>query len=255
MSTITSYASRSDDETLNYGGPHHWQIQPWARFIRHHLRQREYFRWVEQYCTSVKVRGQDRLANLDGPVIIIANHQSHMDTPVLMSAMPKDVQDNLYFGAAADRWFVKGKRKLILQPWYQSLGMGNFPIVRGGGSKTLDYARWLLDQRCNICIFPEGTRATDSKLGKFRHGVTLLAREHDIPVVPVVLQGLQDLRPKGARTVTPGPVSVSILEPVNLRACDSVEAGTELLWQKMNAVFFKAIPFTAPDNEVVTRAA
>jgi len=133
--------------------------------------------WVDDYCTSVAVKGIEHLETLDGPAIFVANHQSHMDTPVLMSAMPKEIQNNLYFGAAADRWFVKGKKKLIFQPWYQSLAMGNFPIVRGGGSRTLDHARWLLDQSCNICIFPEGTRSTSSELGKFRHGVTLLARE------------------------------------------------------------------------------
>ena len=240
---------------LRYGGPHKWQIQSWARLVRRALRHREYLGWVKRYCTSVSIKGQENLNDLDGPVIFIANHQSHMDTPVLMSAMPGSIQNNLYFGAAADRWFVQGKKKLILQPWYQSLAMGNFPIVRGGGSKTLDHARWLLGKGCNICIFPEGTRATSSELGRFRHGVTLLAREKNVKVVPVVLKGLRELRPKGAPAVSPGPVGVSILAPVDLGDCDSVEQATNLMWQRMNAEFFREIPFTGSPELPIVKAA
>ena len=87
-----------------FGGPHTWQTQLWAKLVRRGLRHREYLRWVDQYCTSVSVKGREHLERLDGPAIFIANHQSHMDTPVLMSAMTRKVQNNLYFGAAADRW-------------------------------------------------------------------------------------------------------------------------------------------------------
>ena len=240
--SMTSHTTIVPDE-LEYGGPHRWQTQGWAKMARRLLRQREYFKWVDSYCASVAVKGAEHLEQLSGPAIFIANHQSHMDTPVLMSAMPSHIQNNLYFGAAADRWFVKGKKKLILQPWYQSLAMGNFPIVRGGGSKTLDHAKYLLDESCNICIFPEGTRATDGKLGKFRHGVTLLALEKQVPVVPVLLKGLRELRPKGAREVTPGPVSVTIMDPVYLTRDMGVEASTQLLWERMNREFFESIPF------------
>lgn len=250
MSTTSSSASVTAEvqKELEYSGPHQWQIKPWAKLARRMLRQREYFRWVDQYCTSVAVKGAENLEGFNGPAIFIANHQSHMDTPVLMSALPTHVQNNLYFGAAADRWFVKGKKKLILQPWYQSLALGNFPIVRGGGSRTLDYAKWLLDQQANICIFPEGTRAMDGKLGRFRHGVTLLALEKRVPVVPLLLKGLRELRPKGAKEVTPGPVSVTIMEPVYLTQDLSVEDNTHLLWDGMNREFFESIPFPARED-------
>lgn len=223
-----------------FGGPHPWQIQPWARQIRKRMRYREYTRWVEQYCKPLTVTGQEKLEQLAGPAIFIANHQSHMDTPVIVEALPDRIRDNLYFGAAADRWFVKGKDKLILQPWYQSLVMGNFPIVRGGGSKTLDYARWLLDKRCNVCIFPEGTRATSNALGEFRHGVSLLARAARVPVVPVVLQGLREMRPKGSPTITPGPASATILDPIYLPLDLGIESATALLRNAMNEVFAQA---------------
>ena len=242
MSTAT-FSKTSSADSPELSGPHPWQTQPWAKTVRTLLRRKEYFRWTDEFCTSLTVKGAHHLEGLEGPAIFIPNHQSHMDTPVLMSALPKSVQSNLYFGAAADRWFVKGKKKLILQPWYQSLGLGTFPIIRGGGSKTLDYAKWLLDTNCNLCIFPEGTRATSGELGKFRHGVSLLAIEKEVPVIPVVLKGLRELRPKGAKEVTPGPVSVTFLEPVQPTREMGVEASTNLLWERMNQEFFRELTF------------
>ena len=226
---------------VQLSGPNPWQVSGWAKLLRRALRHKEYTCWTDKYCQPLHIKGRERLDNLRGPAIFIANHQSHMDTPVIMAALPDRLKDNVFFGAAADRWFVKGKKKLILQPWYQSLVMGNFPIVRGGGSKTLDYARWLLTNGHSICIFPEGTRATSSDLGEFRHGVTLLARAAGVPVVPIVLKGLRELRPKGAREVIPGPVVASILDPVYLTEGISVENATALLRNTMSREFSQTL--------------
>jgi 1-acyl-sn-glycerol-3-phosphate acyltransferase len=178
---------------------------------------------------SLTVTGLDNLATIDGPAIFVANHQSHMDTLVLFEAMPERIKRNLYFGAAADRWYVRGKKKLVLQPWYQSMVLGNFPIVRGGGAKALDYAGWLLRQRCNVCIFPEGTRTTKDELGRFKPGVALLALEHDVPVVPIYLSGLREMRPKGALRAKPGPAGVDVLEAVRFARGTSVDCATTRL--------------------------
>jgi 1-acyl-sn-glycerol-3-phosphate acyltransferase len=226
--------SKTDSATeVEYEGPHPWQLEPWAKSVRKAMRHKEYTRWVEQYCTPLNVKGQDNLDKIKGPALFIANHQSHMDTPVIMESLTDNVRDNLLFGAAQDRWFVKGKEKLILQPWYQSLVLGNFPIMRGGGSKALAYASWLLDQGSHICVFPEGTRAMSDELGEFRHGVTLLALKHQIPVVPIVMKGLRELRPKGAKDIRPGPVTSSILEPIHFQPGTEVEAATAQLRNAM----------------------
>jgi 1-acyl-sn-glycerol-3-phosphate acyltransferase len=216
-------------------GPHPWQIRGWARLARRCMRWRAYTRWVNRYCTSLSVSGAEHFESIDGPCIIVANHQSHMDTLVLFSALPERIKRDVYFGAAADRWFVKGKKKLVLQPWYQSLVLGNFPIRRGGGSAALDYARWLLRQGRHVGIFPEGTRATSEALGQFRAGVALLALECGVPVVPVYLSGLKEMRPKGQREVTPGPAAAEILEPLRFAPGTSVAEATAMMWERMNA--------------------
>lgn len=255
METISRTTPEAE---LQFGGPHPWQTMGWAKLTRRLMRYREYLRWVNGYCTPLTVKGDEHLDSLQGPAIFIANHQSHMDTPVIVASLPDRIRDNLYFGAAADRWFVKGKDKLVLQPWYQSLVMGNFPIVRGGGSKTLDYPKWLLGRGCNVCIFPEGTRATSNQLGDFRHGVALLARAQGVPVVPIVLKGLREMRPKGSRMIKPGPASATILEPVWIPDNLSIEASTALMRDAMNrefAVFPTTDSPTKKEDRHYTKAA
>jgi len=232
--------------------PHPWQVQPWARTLRALWRHRAYTRWVEKYCTSLDVQGVERIDGIRGPAILTPNHQSHMDTLVLHESVPASIRKRLYFGAAADRWYVKGKKKLVLQPWYQSLVLGNFPIVRGGGSKTLDYARWLLRQGNAICIFPEGTRAKGEALGRFRHGVSILAIEEQVPIVPVYLAGLKSIRPKGAKDYVPGAAGVEFLTPLSFARDTPVEDATQRLWSVMNDRHVAAL---SCDEEGATRAA
>jgi 1-acyl-sn-glycerol-3-phosphate acyltransferase len=219
-----------------YAGPHRWQTQSWARGIRRLMRYKAYTRWVASGCTDVQVVGLEHLENLEGPAIFIANHQSHLDTPVVHAALPERVRKKIYFGAAQDRWFVRGKKKLTLKPWYQSLVLGNFPILRGGGKRALAHAAWLLEQGQHVFLFPEGTRSTNEELGEFKHGATLLALNLGVPVVPMHLHGLQQIRPKGCRTVTKGTARVEILPPVYLQPDSDVAETTNLLRSQLNRV-------------------
>lgn len=50
------------------------------------------------------------------PFVVIANHASHLDQYALLGALPLQMVTNLYIGAAADRWFLKGRKELTLQP-------------------------------------------------------------------------------------------------------------------------------------------
>ncbi|MCZ6619871.1 MAG: lysophospholipid acyltransferase family protein, partial [Gammaproteobacteria bacterium] len=111
-----------------------------------------------------------------------------------------------------------------------------FPIQRGGGSKALDYPKWLLDKGCNLIIFPEGTRSTSRTMAKFRHGVSILALEKKVPVVPVFLTGLRVMRPKGSREIFPGPAGANVLDPIYFDEGTSVPDATWRIYEAMNAV-------------------
>jgi 1-acyl-sn-glycerol-3-phosphate acyltransferase len=219
-----------------YAGPHHWQTQWWARAVRKLWRYRAYTRWVEQACSHIDIKGLENLQEIDGPCVFIANHQSHLDTLVTHTALPEAIKSKIYYGAAQDRWFVKGRRKLVRKPWYQSLALGTFPIMRGGGLGALSYAHRLLQKRQHVFLFPEGTRAISEDLGEFKHGATILALEHDLPVVPIYLSGLRALRPKGSKQGTCGVAGVEFLQPVRFAPGTPVSDATALLHQRMSRV-------------------
>ena len=223
-----------ETDQSKYVGPHRWQISLWARLVRRAMHKRAYTRWVEQACDDINISGIENLAGLSGPAVFIANHQSHLDTLVVNTALPETIRSKLYFGAAQDRWFVRGRKKLVLQPWYQSLVLGNFPILRGGGKRALSYAGWLLNKRQHVFLFPEGTRATAGEIGEFKHGATLLAREHGVPVVPIYLGGLANMQPKGQREVVSGVASIEFLKPVTFSKGSNLEAATALLRERVN---------------------
>lgn len=217
-------------------GPHPWQITLWAKLGRLAFRRHAYGQWVYPYCKPFTITGREKFKSIKGPCIVVANHTSHMDALVLHCALPQHIRWNIYSGAAADRWFIKGRKELVMQPWYQSLAMGSFPIQRGGGSKALDYPKWLLDKGCNLIIFPEGTRSTSRSMAKFRHGVSLLALAKQVPVVPVFLTGLRKLRPKGSREIFPGPVGAHIQDPIYFPQGTEVPDATRMIYDALNVL-------------------
>jgi 1-acyl-sn-glycerol-3-phosphate acyltransferase len=238
IATLDSHATRAqrktvptcyETDTSKYVGPQRWQIQRWARVVRWLWRRRAYTRWLDQACSRIDIIGAEHLDGIAGPCVFVANHQSHIDTLLAHAALPESIRSRIYFGAAQDRWFVKGKKKLTLQPWYQSLALGNFPILRGGGADALSYAHWLLQRGQHVFLFPEGTRATSDELGAFKHGATLLAIRNGVPIVPMYLAGLRNIRPKGSREVVRGPACVEFLAPLRFASDADVSASTALL--------------------------
>ena len=223
------------EQEIRTAGPYRWQIQWWARAVRVLMYDYAYGRYARQFFTEHAVFGKEKFDAITGPCIVVANHASHYDQYCLMKAIPWRIRSNLFMGAAADRWFLRGRKEITLQPWYASLVTGLYPIQRGGGSRTLDYPKWLLSRGANVMLFPEGTRARGRSLSKFRHGVSILALECGVPVVPVYLQGLQRIRPPGSRETRPGPVAAHVLDPIYFDADTAVPAATQKIYEAMLA--------------------
>ena len=217
-------------------GPHEWQVRWWAKLGRVAWRWHAYARHVHAACKPLTVTGREHFKDIRGPCIVVGNHTSHLDGPVLVHSLPQRIKWNVYCGAAADRWFVTGRPELVMQPWYQSLAMGTFPIHRGGGSRALDYPKWLIKNGANLVIFPEGTRSTSRKMSKFKHGVSILATELNVPVVPIYLTGLNKLRPKGSREIHPGPAGAHFQPAVRLPQGTSVPDATKAIYDALNSV-------------------
>ncbi len=228
-------------QTTETTGPYPWQIRFPARIVRRALRGRYMTKGVLASADPLTILGAENLDGLKSPAIFIGNHSSHLDSVVLFHALPERFKSRLTFGGAADRWFLKGLKGYKRQGWWASLTMNSFPINRGAGSKTLDYPKWLIDKKWSVMIFPEGTRSTTGKMGKFKHGVSILATEKGVPVVPIFMEGLYALRPKGAREAGRGPVTVRIGKPIHLAPGTTVPDATYEMYKAMEALRLEGI--------------
>ncbi|MHB8513999.1 MAG: 1-acyl-sn-glycerol-3-phosphate acyltransferase [Dehalococcoidia bacterium] len=212
--------------------PHRWQTALWARAVRRAGRYWVTTRHVRRYCRPYAVEGAENLEGFRGPAIVIANHSSHFDTPAVLSALPERVRGKIVIAAAADKFYGSRKKRT----WWYSLFHGTFPVSRGGGTKQLDYPLSLFRRGWSILIYPEGGRSKSGQVQRFRHGVAIMAMQAKVPVIPVYIEGLRNVMPKGEREPRPAAVSARIGSPVRLDGVASVPEGTALLEAAMRAL-------------------
>ena len=209
--------------------PHRWQTSAWARAARRAGRPFVVDRYVKRYCRPFTVEGTEQLRDFRGGAIVIANHSSHFDTPVALRTLPSRISNRILVAAAADKFYAARRKNT----WWYSLFMNTFPVHRGGGTKQLDYPLSLLKRGWSILIYPEGGRSKSGQVQKFKHGVTIMAMAAKVPVIPVYVEGLRNVMPKGQPTPQPAAVSARIGAPVWLEGVASVPEGTAMLENAM----------------------
>ena len=173
------------------------------------------------------VTGADLLERLRPPVIFAANHVSHLDTPVILAALPPSWRRRLV-PAMVQEWFMPHFRPegFTLRERFSAglqyvLACGCFnayplPQRMGGIRRSLRYTGELLDHGFCPLVFPEGRRSRDGTLLKFQAGIGLMGVRLEVPVVPVYVDGLFQVFPAGSRWPARGPVAVTFGEPVRL---------------------------------------
>jgi 1-acyl-sn-glycerol-3-phosphate acyltransferase len=168
------------------------------------------------------VYGREALDALAGPVLLAANHTSHLDTPVILHALPHTRRRRVAVAAAADYFFTRPRLGTVV-----ALLFGAVPFARGRGAwVSLNECAGLLRAGWSILLYPEGTRTTDGRIGAFRPGVGFLAVELGIPVVPIRMEGLFGIFPKGRRLPHPGRVTVQFGAPLRFAKDVSHRAAT-----------------------------
>lgn len=137
--------------------------------------------------------GREHFEALRHPVVFVANHASHMDTPAILRALPLRWRQRTTVAAAAD-YFYRWRWSAVLV----TMAFNTVPIARrGGGKESMEHLGRLLDQRWNLLLYPEGTRSRDGEIGRLRSGAALLASEHDMAVMPIYVTGTRDAMPPG----------------------------------------------------------
>jgi 1-acyl-sn-glycerol-3-phosphate acyltransferase len=139
------------------------------------------------------VRGHEHLERLQGPVLFVANHASHMDTPLLLRALPWRWRRRTAVAAAADYFY--GSKALAHAV---SLAFSTVPVERNeAGANGASVLETLLDRGWSLVIYAEGTRSRDGTVGRLRAGAAVLAAERGLPIVPVHVSGTHATMPVG----------------------------------------------------------
>lgn len=137
---------------------------------------------------KVEISGET-IENPRNPYVVVANHQSMGDIPVV-SNLPWEM-----------KWV--GKEELFKIPivgWQMKLA-GDIPVNRKGVRRWEQVAKkagYYLENKCSVMIFPEGTRTKDGSLGRFADGAFALAVMHQVPILPLVVEGTFDCLPKNS---------------------------------------------------------
>jgi long-chain acyl-CoA synthetase len=179
----------------------------------------------------IQVDGREHLRAVEGPVIFASNHQSHMDTPVIMAALPPRFRYRIapamakeFFKAhfypqqhSAREWLTNS-----LNYYLAALFFNAFPLPQreAGARQTLRYIGEVLADGFSILIFPEGRRTTTGEIDRFRPGIGMIASRLDVPIVPVRLEGLDRVLHPSARMARPGRVRVAFGPPMRLSGED-----------------------------------
>jgi long-chain acyl-CoA synthetase len=216
-----------------------WPVT-WARLLAHYLMVRPavfLLGWP-------RVIGRENLQGLRGPVLVISNHIDDVDVGFIQTVLPARLRHRLATATggealellrapAPDRAWL-GRIYDRVQ-WTLGVALLNlFPLPRQSGfRKSFAYAGEAVDRGYSVLVFPEGRHTEDGELLPFRSGIGLLANNLRIPILPMRIDGLFEVKKAGRKFAPPGKIQVRIGRPVIFAADRDPE---EIARELQNAV-------------------
>ena len=197
-----------------------WPVT-WVRMLAHYLLMRPaivLLGWP-------RILGRENLQGVSGPLLVISNHLGDVDPGFVLTALPARLRHRLAIATGGETlealrtppedrsWFLKIYDRL---QWALGVSLLNlFPLPREAGfRRSFAYAGEAVDRGYSVLVFPEGRHTTDGKLCPFRAGIGLLAENLGIPVLPMRIDGLFELKKAGSKFAAPWKISVKIGKPI-----------------------------------------
>jgi len=229
---FSSASTVGDLERMLKGGPvsrvvyhypgwaQRWPVT-WIRFLIHYLLLRPavfLLGWP-------RIQGRENLRGLNGPALVVCNHIGDVDVGFVLTALPFRLRHKLATAAGGEALEALRTpplgRNLFMRmfdrvEWFLGVSLLNvFPLPREAGFReSFAFAGESVDRGYSILVFPEGHHTTDGKIRPFRSGIGLLVNNLGIPVIPMRIDGLFELKKAGRRMARPHQVSVRIGGPV-----------------------------------------
>jgi 1-acyl-sn-glycerol-3-phosphate acyltransferase len=188
---------------------------------------------------GLRIQHKERLP-LRGPAILVANHNSHLDTFVLMALFPlwsmhllRPVANQAYF-LEQNRWLAWFARDVIdIIPVSCELSKSTFCKSSEAHRDFLKCCTEALSKNQILILYPEGSRGLPEQLGEFRSGIAHLAKLNpQVPIVPIFLHGLGKALPKGE--VIPVPFLCSVKIGAALHWCGQKQVFLQTLKAQMS---------------------
>lgn len=172
-----------------------------------------------------KIRGRENLRQLHGPLLFVVNHVTQVDIGFVLAALPMRYRHRLavaMLGELLQEMRHPPASLSFARRWIEKLSYGLvvslfnvFPLPQKTGFReSFAFAGESVDRGFSILVFPEGRRTQDGTLSRFQAGIGLLATNLNVPVVPIRIDGLFELKKAGKKFARPGTVSVVIGGPM-----------------------------------------
>jgi long-chain acyl-CoA synthetase len=193
----------------------------WLRMAAHYLLMRP----AVFLLGRPRVIGRENLNGVSGPLLIISNHIDDVDAGLIQTVLPAYIRHKLATATGGEalealrspaptrNWLLRVYDRV---QWVLGVTLLNlFPLPRSAGfRKSFEYAGEAVDRGYSVLVFPEGRHTEDGKLRTFRTGVGLLANNLRIPILPMRIDGLFELKRAGKRIARPGRIQIRIGKPV-----------------------------------------
>ncbi len=158
---------------------------------------------------KLELKNFDKKLFKDRQWIVIGNHTSFLDPVILFSVVPGTL-----------RFFYKsGVDKVPIISWAFKVSK-YISVDRDNPRKAEESVRRAIniikeEKSDSIGIFPEGTRSRDGKIKRFKRGAFVLAKEHNLPILPVYFRGFYYAMPKGRKLIYPSKLQIEFLPPIS----------------------------------------